>query len=60
MGKKNLKFKYTITLSCDEEKTNKKKMTMSEDIRCRLFVDESRIRNMNMANNRKLLYMCGY
>ena len=39
---KSLKSKYTITLSSDGKKTNKK-MTMSEDIRCRLFVDESRI-----------------
>ena len=35
-------------------------MTMRDDIRCRLFVDESEIWNMNMANDRQLLYVCGY
>ena len=35
-------------------------MTMSEDIRCRLFVDESRIWNRNMANDRRLSFMSGY
>ena len=35
-------------------------MTMSDKIRCLIFTDESRIWNMDMANNKRLSYMIGY
>ena len=56
---KKLEFEYTVTLSSDEKKTNKK-MTISDKIRCLIFTDESRIWNMDMANNKRLSYMIGY
>ena len=33
---------------------------MSDDIRCRIFTDESKIWNMDMANKRQLSSMSGY
>ena len=56
---KKLDFKYTITLSSDEKKVTKK-MTMSDKIRCLIFTEESRIWNMDMANNKRLSCMIGY
>ena len=35
-------------------------MTMSDNVRCLIFTDESRIWNMDMANNKRLSYMIGY